>query len=240
MGCDSQLVRQACSNWMTVSPHTQGHPAPPQPIIKCCVRSGEILRSLRFDPRPHGISYLNLSFSVASTQLIKITTPPTMLSVNSLSGPRRSRIRSFLSHAPQSAAAFGSRIVTTVKGLATPKSSSLVRKEPVAENTPAIAGEKVSKAVGAGDDGEFAAVLLPTASLGWRGLEEMKSQCSGRICLPIPGTNGALSNTLDPIPIGEEGEIRGPVGGIIYNGFGTLLLRASSSTWASVANSQRF
>jgi hypothetical protein len=117
--------------------------------------------------------------------------------VNSPSGRRRSRIRSFLSHAAQRATALSSLVVTKVEGLATPRNSSPARKhdhlKPVAEAAPAAAGKSASKVAskvaGAGISKEIAAVLLPTASLGWRELEKVKSRCSGRICLPIPGTN---------------------------------------------------
>ena len=114
----------------------------------------------------------------------------------SQSGARRSRIRSFLSHVPQKVTAFKSLVGAKVKGFATPRSSSPIRKgdhlKAVAEATPATAiapGEASSKVAGARISEEITADLLPTASLGWRGLEEMKSRCSGRICLPVPGTD---------------------------------------------------
>jgi len=119
-----------------------------------------------------------------------------MPNVNSQSDPRRSRIRSFLSHVPQRVTALKSRVVTTVKGFAAPRNSSPIRKsdhlKAVAEATPATAitaGEASSKVAGIRISQEIAPVLLPTASLGWRGLEEVKSRCSGRICLPEPGTD---------------------------------------------------
>ncbi|KAK5653676.1 hypothetical protein OQA88_8706 [Cercophora sp. LCS_1] len=103
------------------------------------------------------------------------------------SGSRRSQIRSFISSAPHR---LKSLIVTKAKGLASPRSSSPIQKgdhrlKPILTE----AGEASSKVAGRGPSGETAAILLPTASLGWRGLEEVKSRCSGRICLPTPSTN---------------------------------------------------
>ena len=133
-------------------------------------------------------------YYIYSTDPPTTAIPRNMSSVNSQSGSRRSRIRSFLSHAPQRATALKALIVTKVKGLATPRSSSPIRK---GDHPTAVAGAAPATAIPAGEASSKvsrarspeAVLLLPTASLGWRGLEEVKSRCSGRICLQIPGTD---------------------------------------------------
>lgn len=46
---------------------------------------------------------------------------------------------------------------------------------------------------------------------------------------------GALSNILDCIPIGEEVEIRGPTGDILYNGFGHFTIEGKQRKFARVS-----